>query len=222
MDIWGCQSWQKAGLFLLNIYGGFAFSRLPAAHSSSTSQQKRYHRDPALSEWPLPCWAFPLPEVGGRPCSHGVKLLPQQPHLPQQRKYVHAHQDHDPELPTQQREPPRQAAATGGDLVKQVGQRHGNKEKVGNHHGQDEDEEEAAISSADAAVEEEAVVVVVLDAQVAQFAVFSAVGNKQLEGHDRNLKWCMCSWWANALSIHGCSYFSRKDRHDTTHWKIRK
>lgn len=188
---------KSSSTFFLNINGGFAFSRLPAAQSSSSFQQKHYHRDPALSEWPLAPWAFPLPEVGGRPSGHSVKLLPQQPHLPQQRQGVHAHQDHDPELPAQRREPPRQAPATWGQLVEQVGYCHGYKKEVGNHHGQDEKEEEAVVALADTAVEEKAVVVVVLDAQVTEFAVFGTVRNKQLWEKEKNLEWWMCSWYVD-------------------------
>lgn len=203
---------QTAALFLLNIHGSFAVSRLPAAYSSSTFQQKRYHRDPALPEWPLLCWASPQPEVGGGPGSHRIKLLPQQPHLPQQRQRVQAHQNHDPELPTQQREPLRQAAATWGDPVEQVGYCRGNKNKVGDHHWQDEEEEEAAISLADTAVEEKAVVVVVLDAQVTQFTVFGEVGKKQLEAKERKLEW-------HQRRIINVQIYPE---HDRTHWKIHK
>lgn len=58
---------------------------------------------------------------------------------------------------------------------------------MGNHHGQDEEEEEAVIALADTAVEEKAVVVVVLDAHIAEFAVFSAVREKQLWVQEKNL-----------------------------------
>lgn len=172
----------KSGFFFffLNGCGSFASSGLPAAHSPPPVQKKHHHRHPALSEGPPPCGALPLPEVGGGPRGNGLKLLPQQPRLPQQRQGVAAHQDHHPELPAQQREPPPRAEAGRGNPLQQVGRCRGNKDKVGHRHGQDEEEEEAVVAPADAAVEEEAVVVVVLDAQAAEFAVFRAVGKKQL------------------------------------------
>lgn len=51
---------------------------------------------------------------------------------------------------------------------------------MGNHHGKDEKEEEAVVTPADAPVEEKAVVVIVFNAHIAQLAVFSVVGQKQL------------------------------------------
>lgn len=188
----------KSWFVFLNVCGRFASTGLPAAYSSPPVQKKPHHRDPALSEGPLPCWALPLPEVGGRPRGHGVKLLPQQPHLPQQRQGIHAQQDHHPELPTQQREPPPQAAAARRNLVQQVGCCRGDKEKVGHHHRQDEEEEEAVIAPADAAVEEKAVVVVVPDAQAAEFAVFRAVRKKQLLVQ-------VWGWQLNSVSSHPSS-----------------
>lgn len=170
----------KSWSFLLNVCGRFVFTGPPAAYLSPPVQKKHQHRDPALPEGPPSCWAPRLPEVGGRPRCHGVKLLPQQPHLPQQRRGVHAHQDRHPELPAQQREPPPQPAAARRNPVQQVGRCRGDKEKVGHRHRQDEEEEEAVVAPADTAVEEEAVVVVVLDAQAAELAVFGAVGKKQL------------------------------------------
>lgn len=190
----GCVNWEctlakdsngKEFLSFLDVDGSFAYSPSPL-------QEKHYDSDPSLAERPLSCWAFCLPEVGGGPCGHGVKLLPQEPHLPQQRQCVHAHQDRNPELPAQQPEPPWRAAATWRHLFEQVGYRRGNEKKVGNHHGQDEEEEEAVIALADAAVEEKAVVVVVLDAQVTEFAVFSAVRKKQLWGKENKLWSHMC------------------------------
>lgn len=167
---------------VLYVYGSFVVSALPAARPPPALQQERQHYGPALQHRPLSGRALALPEVGGGSRGDGVELLGQQPHLPQERQRVHAHQDHHPELRPEQGQPHRQAAAARGQLVEQVTHRRGDEEEVCDHHGEDEEEEEAVVTPADAAVEEKAVVVVVFDAQVAQLAVFGAVGQKQLRG----------------------------------------
>lgn len=174
-----------------NVYGSFALSCLSVAHPSPTLQQEHQHDDPALSQGPLPRRALALPEVGGRPRGNGLELFAQQPRLPQERQRVHAHQDHHPELLPQQREPRRQAAASHRHLVQQVIHRRGDKQEVRDHHGEDEQQEEAVVGAADAAVEEEAVVVVVLDADIAQLAVFGEVWENELGGggEEKTLTW---------------------------------
>lgn len=83
---------------MLNVYGGFVFSNLSAAHWSASLQEKRRYDWQALPQWPLLRSLVTVSEVSGRSGGDGVKLLSQKPCLPQERQYIHDHQSHNPEL----------------------------------------------------------------------------------------------------------------------------
>lgn len=165
-------------IFILNVNSValLTFKTLPI-------NQKRQNCSQALTPWRLLMVSVPI--VSGGPTGNSIKLLIEQPGLPQESEEVeHEHQKHPGLSPS---------CWTPAPVLLQcpveVTASRADEDDVGSYHGQDEKYKDLVVAPPNTVVEEEAVVVIIQNTNVTQTTVLAVVHLEQLQWESKTSTW---------------------------------